>query len=941
MRSKNVKTFKSMLQGLTCERDKIGHLMRQARADLNHEATLAEVDVNAIVSFIVSKNADDRMAGIYLIDSICQNVGGKFVPLFEEHIFPIIETTYRYGTSQTRKNLCKILNIWKSRTIFPLEVLRRIYHSISSQPAAADGAAKPTAAPSFGHRPPQSFGHRPPPRHHHHFGGGPVAPPPHHGAFPPPSGAFPHHGPRYPPYPQYGGAPPLGMDPHRHPMHGQYPPPHGQYHHLHQRGGPPLNGRHPAPPPLGAHSVSAAEYESTVWRLLCDLKAFIHSPTTFGGGLFVETPALKKGGWRCSEWLAAEVAAAERAWAANHRGEGMSRKMYVLLQSLRAEGVNTSQWMQSLLRIAPFLSGPGGGGSAGGGSAVGICPFFNSPDGCRAGSGCKYRHQTDSENEVGLALSERVGGRYDLGDLKKDGPSHSDGVQATFYSFFGRDERGHDWRRKRARSISLLYSKKLRQCPNCPMRVGADGMARHLAFHFERRKRAFHGLGRAKDPNAGRRRKCWADRARWNRMADGDANTGDLGDAAANDGDDAGGDPFTAAANKGGGAGAGGGGADGMQVQSVGGGLNGLNLGGPMASAPSTVNVSTPSNPSAAAKASAVVISGSSQVVVCGICHEEFGRSNKEYSAQRDDWMLTNAVYADGTTTRSKHSEKAIVHRSCYDAEQRESEEAAKRLRSGHRLDAEHDDADPLRPKLHNPASTISKIEDRLNSNGSAPSSPSNTVRRRRNDRRRTLRHLFAPSDDEEDDAVDDGEGGALSDDDDPAAAASKDGILLNEDGGISKKRKLNGQCILDDLDDDDLRGVGIEEIEDIEGGDITLKVLSDPADEAVPEPVVRPPVATPVENADALQSAEMATKCAVSEQPAAKETEIGSKQSAGGGDIGSEPLSAGIEPDDDDDDDSELIESSDDEDDDDDAEIVLFDPNAIGEGFGYRPTAY
>ena len=102
LNAKKVKTFKSLLSGLTCEKHKTGHLTQQARADLTYQETLAEVDVNAIISFIVNKAADDRLAGLYLIDSICQNVGGKFVPLFEEHLFGIIETTYRYGSSSTR-----------------------------------------------------------------------------------------------------------------------------------------------------------------------------------------------------------------------------------------------------------------------------------------------------------------------------------------------------------------------------------------------------------------------------------------------------------------------------------------------------------------------------------------------------------------------------------------------------------------------------------------------------------------------------------------------------------------------------------------------------------------------------------------------------------------------------------------------------------------------
>jgi len=176
------------------------------------------------------------------------------------------------------------------------------------------------------------------------------------------------------------------------------------------------------------------------------------------------------------------------------------------------------------------------------------------------------------------------------------------------------------------------------------------------------------------------------------------------------------------------------------------------------------------------------VIGGRSEVVVCAICRVEFAVSCKEYNAQRDDWMLTGACYVDGTTTTQMDPPPAIVHRSCFEAEQR-----AKSGREG-----DHDDA--LIPKLMDPDSAISKFENRLNDhNEDSPVQRTSVKRKRpRSD------NLIGPSDDEEDD---------------------------EDEIKVVKKRKLNEQEH-DVIDvEEDLQGIDLDEEE--EGVSRTITIVS------------------------------------------------------------------------------------------------------------------
>merc|ERR1712190_552768 len=103
--------------------------------------------------------------------------------------------------------------------------------------------------------------------------------------------------------------------------------------------------------------------------------------------------------------------------------------------------------------------------------------------------------------------------------------------------------------------------------------------------------------------------------------------------------------------------------------------------------------------------------SGISQVVICGICQEEFAKTSKEYSAQKDDWILKGACFDDGTTSKDvRNKDNArnlkIVHRKCYELKQKQKNDL--------------EDDDRLKPKLYDKNQTISKIEEHFNENGAS-----------------------------------------------------------------------------------------------------------------------------------------------------------------------------------------------------------------------------
>eukprot|EP01083_Nonionella_stella_P027402 75441_1 len=602
--SKKLKTFKSMLSGLTCEKHKIGHLTQQARADLHHDETLAEVDVNAITSFIVNKNADDRLAGLYLIDSICQNVSGKYVPLFEEHIFPLIETTYRYGSSQTRKSLCKILSIWKSRKIFPIEILRNIYKAISNQQSESN-THNPTVIPH------------------------PAA------AAPPLMNYAPYYAPNINPY------------------HHQQQQQQQQY----------VAYPHAVINPSGwqamclAHNISPTQYESVITELLASISSFIESPYTYRGGLFVETPALKHAGWNCPRSIASELSKSRREFVSF--GMDITRKLYFICCELKDCGVNTWVWQSKLRGLSPFIVSDDKRAKD---DNVSICSFYNSLDGCRSGSNCKYLHVTNTEAQLRRRLLSRVCGRYEYSDIKFEGTSEV--KITTFYTYFGV---AAELKKKHTRSISLLYSKKLKVCPNCGLRMSAESFSGHMKWHFDRRNEiliAKRQTGfKSHAQQYGMYRSWYGDEKEW--LHANDSNV----------------------ANK-------------TQTKKE---MN-----------PFAMETKEEMNP-------IVTLNGISQKVICSICNEEFAKTNKEYNAHKDDWILKNACYSDGTNKDTK-TRTDIVHRKCYELKKKQSQN------------------DGLKPKLLNKNNPIVRIEMHLNK----PQTQQTTKRKRK------INHLFAASDDED-----------------------------------------------------------------------------------------------------------------------------------------------------------------------------------------------
>merc|ERR1712087_1099635 len=80
--------------------------------------------------------------------------------------------------------------------------------------------------------------------------------------------------------------------------------------------------------------------------------------------------------------------------------------------------------------------------------------------------------------------------------------------------------------------------------------------------------------------------------------------------------------------------------------------------------------------------------------------------------AQKDDWILKNACYEDGTTSKDERNRDnarnlKIVHRKCYQLKQQQSRN-------------DLDDDDRLKPKLYDKNQTISKIEEQFNENGAS-----------------------------------------------------------------------------------------------------------------------------------------------------------------------------------------------------------------------------
>merc|ERR1712228_1019132 len=195
---------------------------------------------------------------------------------------------------------------------------------------------------------------------------------------------------------------------------------------------------------------------------------------------------------------------------------------------------------------------------------------------------------------------------------------------------------------------------------------------------------------------------------------------------------------------------------------------------------------------------SQALLNGISQVVICGICNEEFAKTNKEYNAQKDDWILKNACYADGSTSKDGGNKDnvrnlKIVHRKCYQLKKQQQQN-------------DLDDDDRLKPKLYDKNQTISKIEEHFNENGaSLASSQIEKKQKSQKAKKRKIDHLFDALDDEHCDVEEEEQG---------MNGKNEKSMMKKKKIHQSDKEEMDADHDDVVVDDDDLQGIGIDDID-------------------------------------------------------------------------------------------------------------------------------
>jgi len=130
-KKKRGKSYYSLLRTkLNVEERNIRQLTDQARIDLAIPG-LPQSNVESIVKHIKAQTAENRVATLYLIDSIAKNVGKKYIKLLEPHVQPILSSTYKHATTKKVKDtIVKILKEWHRRKLFSKEARKSIYDDL-------------------------------------------------------------------------------------------------------------------------------------------------------------------------------------------------------------------------------------------------------------------------------------------------------------------------------------------------------------------------------------------------------------------------------------------------------------------------------------------------------------------------------------------------------------------------------------------------------------------------------------------------------------------------------------------------------------------------------------------------------------------------------------------------------------------------------------------
>ncbi|KAL1919664.1 uncharacterized protein VTP21DRAFT_1595 [Calcarisporiella thermophila] len=88
----------------------------------------------AVEERIYSAHPTQKLPALYLLDSICKNVGGAYINIFSRSIRNLFMDTYSRVDPQTRRSMEKLLGTWRSwrdgRPVFAYEIIDQIERSM-------------------------------------------------------------------------------------------------------------------------------------------------------------------------------------------------------------------------------------------------------------------------------------------------------------------------------------------------------------------------------------------------------------------------------------------------------------------------------------------------------------------------------------------------------------------------------------------------------------------------------------------------------------------------------------------------------------------------------------------------------------------------------------------------------------------------------------------
>eukprot|EP00170_Pyropia_yezoensis_P000040 contig_664_g40 len=108
----------------------INHLTSVAQENVAHAPTIA----TTIVARIAAVPADIKLPLLYLLDSICKNVGGVYTAAFAARIQSTFLDTYAVCAAPVRRSLLRMLGTWTP--VFGEETVASLAHHVAAMDAA-------------------------------------------------------------------------------------------------------------------------------------------------------------------------------------------------------------------------------------------------------------------------------------------------------------------------------------------------------------------------------------------------------------------------------------------------------------------------------------------------------------------------------------------------------------------------------------------------------------------------------------------------------------------------------------------------------------------------------------------------------------------------------------------------------------------------------------